>query len=42
MSDGLSDYRILKEILPTEVGGTVLLDQADWLSNRRAAELKEI
>ena len=40
--DVLSDYGILKDMLPTEMGGTVLLDQAEWIASRRAAELEEI
>lgn len=42
MPEVLSNYGILKEMLPTEMGGTVQLDHAEWISNRRAAELKEI
>jgi CRAL/TRIO domain len=38
----LSDYGIHKEMLPTEMGGTVELDQAEWIAKRRAAELMEI
>jgi hypothetical protein len=34
----LSDYGILKEMLPTKMGGTVQLNQAEWIANRRAAE----
>jgi hypothetical protein len=40
--DSLSECGILKEMLPTEMGGTVRLDQADWIATRRAVELKEI
>jgi hypothetical protein len=40
--DVLSDYGILKDMLPTEMGGTVRFDQAEWIANRRAAELGEI
>jgi frataxin-like iron-binding protein CyaY len=39
----LSDYSILHKILLTEMSGrTFQLDQAEWISNRRAAELQEI
>lgn len=38
----LSEYGILKEMLPTEMGGDVLLDQVEWMANRRAVELEEI
>lgn len=37
----LSDYGIYKEMLPTVMGGTVQLDQAEWIADRRAAELNE-
>jgi hypothetical protein len=40
--DVLSDYGILREVLPTEMGGTLLFDQAEWIASRRAAELGEI
>jgi hypothetical protein len=40
--DVLSNYGILKKMLPTEMGGTVWLNQAEWIANRRAAELGEI
>ena len=38
----LSNYGIEKESLPTEMGGSFLLDQSEWIANRRAAELEEI
>ena len=40
--DVLSDYGILKGMLPTMMGGTVRLDQTEWIASRRAAELGEI
>jgi CRAL/TRIO domain len=40
--DVLSSYGIQKDMLPTEMGGTVLLDQAQWIASRRAAELEDI
>jgi hypothetical protein len=40
--DVLSGYGIYKEMLPTEIGGTVQFDQAECIANRRAAELMEI
>jgi CRAL/TRIO domain len=40
--DVLSSYGICEDMLPTEIGGTVQLDHAEWIANRRAAELKEI
>jgi hypothetical protein len=40
--DVLADYGILGEMLPTEIGGTVVIDQAEWITNRMAVELGEI
>jgi hypothetical protein len=40
--DVLSDYGILKEMLPTEKGGTVPFNQSEWIANRRVVELKDI
>jgi hypothetical protein len=40
--DVLSDFGIRKEMLPTEIGGTIGLDHAKWMASRRAAELEEI
>ena len=40
--DVLSNYGIHKEMLPVEMGGTVKLDQAEWIANRRASEPMEI
>ena len=40
--DVLSDYGILREVLPTEMGGTLRFDQAEWIASRRAVELGEI
>jgi hypothetical protein len=37
--DVLSDYGIHKEMLSTGMGGTVQLDQAEWIAERRALEL---
>ena len=38
----LSGYGILKDMLPTEMGGTVELNQYEWIANRRAVEMEEI
>jgi hypothetical protein len=38
----LSDFGIPMDVLPTDMGGTVRLNQDEWIANRRAAELKEI
>jgi hypothetical protein len=40
--DVLSDYGILENMLPTEMGGTIRLNQSEWIAGRRALELKEI
>ena len=40
--DVLSEYGIYKEMLPAEMGGSILLDQAEWIASQRAEELKEI
>lgn len=38
--DTLSTYGILPYMLPAEVGGTVQVDQSDWIAQRRALELE--
>jgi hypothetical protein len=38
----LTDFGIHEDMLPTGMGGSVQLDQAEWLTNQRAAELMEI
>jgi len=38
----LSRYGILKDMLPTEMGGPIQISQSEWLANRRAAELEEL
>jgi CRAL/TRIO domain len=40
--DVLSSYGVQKYMLPTQLGGTVLLDQAKWIASRMAAELEDI
>ena len=42
LPDILSDYGIHVDMLPTGMGGSIHLDQAEWIANRRAAELMEI
>ena len=39
--DVLSSYGIQKDMLPTKLGGNILLDQAEWIARRRAAELED-
>jgi len=38
----LSEYGIVKTMLPTQMGGLIALDHSEWIDNRRAAELEEI
>jgi hypothetical protein len=38
----LSQFGITREMLPIEMGGTVRLDQRQWMVERRAIELDEI
>jgi len=38
----LSEYGINKDMLPTEMGGSLVFRQSEWIDNRRAAELEEI
>jgi hypothetical protein len=38
----LSSYGIMKDMLPTQMGGTIELSQSEWIANRRAVELEEI
>lgn len=42
IAESLSSYGILDSMLPTELGGSVNLDQAAWIAQRRAAEMEEI
>jgi hypothetical protein len=37
----LSRYGLEKSMLPTEMGGTVKLNLAEWIANRRAVEMEE-
>jgi len=38
----LSEYGIEKDMLPTDMGGTVQLDLPTWAGSRRAIEMEEI
>lgn len=38
----LAGYGILQHMIPTEMGGTLLLNQSEWIANRRAMELEEL
>ena len=40
--DVLSSYGINKDMLPTDMGGTLQFGQCEWIASRRAAELEEI
>jgi len=39
--DVLSGYGILKYMLPTEMGGTLVVNQREWMANRWAIEIEE-
>lgn len=36
--DVLADFGILPNMLPTDMGGTLRLDQQEWIANRWATE----
>lgn len=38
----LTEYGIQKEMLPTVMGGTLLLNPPEWIAQRRAAEMEEL
>ena len=40
--DVLSKYGIQKEMLPTEMGGSIELNRSEWIANRWAVEMEEI
>lgn len=40
--DALISYGISKEMVPTELGGSIVLNQREWMENRRAVEMEEI
>lgn len=40
--DALISYGISKEMVPTELGGTIVLNQREWMENRRAVEMEEL
>lgn len=40
--DALLHYGITKDMLPTEMGGTIQFDQAEWIARRYAIEMEEI
>ena len=40
--DVMSSYGIVKDTLPTDMGGNLEFDQSEWIANRRAVELEEI
>lgn len=37
----LCGFGILKDMLPTHMGGTVVLNQREWIASRRAAEMEQ-
>ena len=38
----LAEYGILEDMLPTEMGGKIQLNQAEWITSRRSAELEDV
>lgn len=42
ITNALSEYGIEKEMLPTEMGGTVELNVSEWIAQRRALEMEEL
>lgn len=42
LGKNLASFGILKDMLPTEMGGSLKLDLPEWMENRRAVELEEI
>jgi hypothetical protein len=40
--DDLSQYGILKDMIPTEMGGTFVVNRSEWMANRRALEMEEL
>ena len=40
--ESLANFGISRDMLPTCMGGTVDIDQSEWIANRRAVELEEI
>ena len=38
----MASYGIMKDMLPTDMGGNLEFDQTEWIANRRASELEEI
>lgn len=38
----LSEFGITKDMLPTEMGGDIQLDQSEWIANRFAIEMEEL
>lgn len=38
----LSEFGIRREMLPTEMGGTIQLNAYEWMAERRAIELEEL
>jgi len=40
--DSVAEYGILRDMLPTLMGGTVELNMSEWIANRRAIEMEEL
>jgi hypothetical protein len=42
IAQSLCKFGILESMLPTHMGGRVVINQSEWIANRRASELEEI
>jgi hypothetical protein len=42
IADELSSFGITREMLPTQMGGSIVLNPSEWIAKRRAVEMEEI
>jgi hypothetical protein len=42
VANALSSFGISKEMLPTQMGGSIELNLSEWIAKRRAVEMEEI
>lgn len=42
IADALSSFGITKKMLPTQMGGSIVLNPSEWIAKRRAVEMGEI
>lgn len=42
IANALSEYGITKQMLPTNMGGSVQINMAQWMVNRRSSEMEEL